>query len=310
MYVFIVILFFTGLPLEAQSRDDVDKLDAITAQTQQAQAKKKALETKRKAALKDIERLRTGLIAAAAQAQSYEKAVNIATDKLTTLSDEKARLSEQLRQDQDSIMDLLALLQRLERTPPPAIAVQPREAAKAAQAASLMASISLALEAKTQTLKEQLRELDRLESDIDNHRKRLSKSEEDLTKRRRSIDGQVKEKTILEASIREQSKEQDKVIAKLVGDAKDLESLIETFEARSRAAKPRETPAAGKMRGQNGDIPIPRLKPRADRPASLWSCRQIRSVLRTPEGNCEPPFKALFQLSTKPVLRTVRAHKA
>ncbi len=277
------------MPAYGQAAPDAAKLEQIKQQEKEAAARKAKLEAERKAASAEIERLRQNLIAAAAQAQSYEKASQSASKELNALTRRSAALQSDLTRDRKSMTQLLAMLQRLERNPPPAIAVQPKDAVKAAQAAGLMASVNRQLELRARAISGKLAEIEILQSDISKKRTTLSSNEKDLERRRQSIATQVETKKVLEASIRKRSAAEDKNIARLVDKAKDLEGLIAAFEARARAA-PRVKPGAGgSFRGQSGDVPWPRKKPRADRapepfvmPPETDRFADARGALRAP----------------------------
>ncbi|MEE9347458.1 MAG: peptidoglycan DD-metalloendopeptidase family protein [Robiginitomaculum sp.] len=269
MLRFALLLILLGLPnlAYAQSAADNDKLSEVTKAQEQAEAEKARLDAQRRKAEVEIKRLRAGLIDAAAQAQSYEKASSAASRKLTDLTGKSRDLTRSITADRESMADLLSALQRLERTPPPPIAVMPKDASKAAQAAMLLTAVTQALAERSAMLAAKLETLEQLEGKITGEKSKLEESERDLDVRRASISKSVKEKTALEASIAKRSKAQDRRIATLAGEAEDLRALISAFEARSRSADPRVKPAArGSLRGQSGAVPYPRTKPRADRP--------------------------------------------
>ena len=284
-----LILSVLCVPAYAQDAPDPAQLEEIKAQEKAAAARKAKLEQERKAAQADIERLRQNLITTAAQAQSYEKAARSAGEELSQLTRKSEALRAELTQDRRAMTELLAILQRLERNPPPAIAVQPKDAVKAAQAAGLMASVNRQLELRAQTISGKLAEIEVLQSKISKKRTVLASNKKDLARRQENINSQVSEKTKLEAGIREQSAQQDKIIKGLVAQAKDLEGLIEAFEARARAAPRIKPGTAGGLRGQDGAVPYPRKKPIADRnpepfimPPQTDRFADARGALRAP----------------------------
>lgn len=311
-----LILILSSMPLSAMAQNppDSSKLEALSAEQKAAEAKKAKLEAERKAAKAEIERLRRGLIDAAAQAQSYEKAARSATRKMDDLSKQKADLMKALIRDREEMGNWLGLLQRLERTPPPSIAVQPKDALKAAQAASLMATVTKELGARADSVESQLSEIQLVETKITKEHAQLTQAERDLAARRKTIDGQVEEKTKLEASIREQSEAQDKIIKRLVSEANDLKSLVETFEARARASKRRRSADSTTLRGQDGGIPTPRRKPRADRPAAPFIMppetnrfADARGQLRAPvQGRITTKYRARMADGTRAQGLTVK----
>lgn len=266
--LFLILILGLSPVASPQNAPDPAALSKVTDEKKRAEAEKANLDKQRASTEAELKRLREGLIDAAAKAQSYERASRDVSNRLQALNREVSQISEKISESRDSMAGLLTVLQRLERNPPPAIAVIPQDAVRAAQAARLMSSITNRLAIQSDTLTTDLKKLEALQIEISSEQRKLVDSEKDLSIRREQISNSVKQKRKLEASIAKRSAEQETRIAKLTNEAKDLKALIAAFEKRARTAAPRVKPPkpGSALRGQNGSIPTPILKPRADRP--------------------------------------------
>lgn len=268
----LLILLLTARPLAAQTGlPNPADLDRIAQETAQAEARKTELLTQRNNTAKDIERLRADLIKAAAEAESYEQAARDIAARLRELNTEQALLNRDIYADRQALSDLLAALQRIERNPPPALAVNPQDAKEAVQAARLLTSLSTSLKTRADELSQRLENLSFVHKAITKEQAAMAQSEADIAVRRAAIKTVVGEKTALERKISQQTAEEETRIARLASQADDLRDLIAKFEAIARSAQPRIKPdipapsSASVSIGPSG-IPAPRIKPRADRP--------------------------------------------
>lgn len=302
-HIFVILAVSLAPICAAQTAPDPADLSKVTAEKAKAEAEKAKLDKERAAAEAEIKRLRAGLIDAAAEAQSYERAARTVAQKLTDLEREASKIEAAMKSDRAAMADLLAVLQRLERNPPPAIAVMPEDAAKAARAAKLMSTVTHNLSERSEALRIKLQTLNALQAEISNKKRVLTENEREISKRRAAISKDVGVKTALEARIRKRSAEQEARIAKLTADAKSLQDLITKFEQRARSAAPRVKPLKpgnNRLRGQEGKVPVPRLKPRADRPPEPYipppdtaRFADARGAIRAPvQGRITRKYKA------------------
>ena len=289
----IILTFFLtscAWPLWAQDAPAPDpaQLERIAKEQAEAKARRDKLARDRAQTLSDIERLRKDLVTAAAEAESYESASREIETRLTTFSREEETLNAEIYKDRAALADLLAALQRIERNPPPALAIRSEDAKDAAQAARLLTVLSEDLEQRASALALRLENLSSVRLSIAQEQEKLSISERDVASRRAAIQSVVSEKQKLEQSIAEQTASEDARIARLAAEAKSLRDLITKFEAIAQEAQPRIKPPSGAISGQSG-TPVPRLKPRKDRPPTPFSqppqtgrFADARGRLRTP----------------------------
>lgn len=265
LIIFALITSLAAPALAQDSAPDPAQLERIAQEQAKAKARRDKLAADRAATLSEIDRLRGDLVTAAAEAESYEMASRDIAARLSEFSSEADELSADIFKDRAALSDLLAALQRIERNPPPALAIRPEDAKDAAQAARLLTVLSEDLQQRAAALSARLSNLSLVRDAIAQEQARLTASEQDVSKRRAAIQSVVAQKQELEQSISEKKASEDARIARLAAEAQDLRDLIARFEAIAQEAEPRLKPGAGAISGQSG-IPVPRVKPRKDRP--------------------------------------------
>lgn len=268
----ICVVFSSVAPLACaqDAAPDPQGLERLSAQQQKAEAERNHLDAKRAQTLREIDRLQNDLVNAAAEAASYEGAARNMSERLKALETEETSLNNTIFENRENLTQLIAALQRIERNPPPALAINPQNAKDAAQSARLLTAISAQLKVRADTLADQLTTLGALKSDIIAQKAELDASLVALSKRRNTLKDTVNEKQELEASISQQSEERAQRIAKLAADAVSLRELITKFEQRARAVQPRVKPNTNTPapQGEISDtgVPVPTLKPRSGLP--------------------------------------------
>ena len=187
----------------------------------------------------DRARLSAALIETTAKVQDNERQMNAATQRLATLTDTESAMRKSLENRRGVIADVLAVLQRMGRNPPPAILVKPQDMAQAIRAAILLGAVVPELRAETLALADDLDQLAKL-------RKSIAAEREDLAKR---AQGLVEDRTRLAALIdaRQQSladaekaldAERDRAadLARQAATLKDLIAGLETQNAAKAAS--------------------------------------------------------------------------
>ncbi|MFZ2469948.1 MAG: hypothetical protein WAW54_16295, partial [Parvibaculum sedimenti] len=104
---------------------DPSTLENLKHELDTSVERKKALEAQSEDARKEIAEIRSRLIETAANVQAREKDVSASEDRLTALKAAEAALLLRLEHRRSEMADLLAALTRLDRHPPPALAVRP-----------------------------------------------------------------------------------------------------------------------------------------------------------------------------------------
>ena len=168
-------------PVMGQSSDDID---ALTKKEQAAREKSKVLESERNKVRQDVSALKKILAKAARQAQTIETDLTSLELETASLAARAEELSAQIQDDRAQSMELIAALQRLEATPPPTLALTPRNAKRAADAGLLIATLSEQLKARAEALTLNLQALDVTQA-------QLNLKKNDLSERRTQLKSEL-----------------------------------------------------------------------------------------------------------------------
>jgi murein hydrolase activator len=208
----------------------------------------------------DRARLNAALIDTTAKVQDAERQVAAANQRLESLNANADALSRSLDNRRAVVADVLAVLQRMGRDPPPAILVRPQDMADAIRAATLLSSMVEALKSETDALRADLAQLAEL-------RVSIAKQRDDLAQRSAAL---ATEKMRLAALIeaRQQSlSEAEQALAaqrdrsaQLAEQATSLKDLIAKMESAGSTDRANAADIAAKAAALRNADPA-RLKP-------------------------------------------------
>jgi len=122
----------------------------------------------------DRARLNAALIDTTAKVQDAERQIAAANQRLDGLNANADALTRSLDNRRAVVADVLAVLQRMGRDPPPAILVRPQDMAEAIRAATLLGSMVEALKSETDALRADLAQLADLRASIAKQRDDLA----------------------------------------------------------------------------------------------------------------------------------------
>jgi len=148
------------------------------------------------------------------------------------------------------IAEVLAVLQRMGRRPPPALLVRPEDALQSVRTAMLLGALLPEMRAQAQALVDELGELVRIRKDIATERNRLSRDLAALSSERERLNLLIEQRQTKQAAAEKSLTEQRQQTATLARQANDLKELISKLEqdldAATRAA--RAAPAPGEAK--------------------------------------------------------------
>ena len=225
-------------PVLGQTPTDVE---VLTQKEQAAREKAKALESERQKVRKDVSELKKNLAKTARQTQSIESeltALELETASLTTRAE---TLTTQINADRAQYTELLAALQRLEATPPPTLALTPRNAKRAADAGLLMATLSEQLKKRAEALSLNLTSLDVTQTQLSLKKTELSKSRAKLESELARDTG-LADKSKLETKLADEKKTAAAEADRLAAESKTLLDLIAKLENEAAKVIPRPKP--------------------------------------------------------------------
>ncbi|HYA73396.1 MAG TPA: peptidoglycan DD-metalloendopeptidase family protein [Roseiarcus sp.] len=212
----------------------------------------------------DRARLNAALIDTTAKVQEAERQVAAANERLATLNASADALNRSLENRRGVIADVLAVLQRMGRDPPPAILVRPQDMAEAIRAATVLGSTVGELKSETEALRQDLEQLAALRGSIAKERDELAQRSSNLaldkTRLTALIDARQQSLSAAEQALAAQ-RERD---ARLAEQASNLKDLIARMESEIGAAKSADqaiaADIAAKAAAARGADPA-RLKP-------------------------------------------------
>jgi len=212
----------------------------------------------------DRARLNAALIDTTAKVQDAERQIAAANERLAALNASADALNRSLENRRGVIADVLAVLQRMGRDPPPAILVRPQDMAEAIRAATVLGSTVGELKSETEALRQDLEQLAALRGSIAKERDELAQRSSNLaldkTRLTALIDARQQSLSAAEQALAAQ-RERD---ARLAEQASNLKDLIARMESEIGAAKSADqaiaADVAAKAAAARGADPA-RLKP-------------------------------------------------
>lgn len=185
----------------------------------------------------DRARLNAALIDTTAKVQDAERQMDAGRTRLTTLVGSENALRKSLDSRRALIADVLAVLQRMGRSPPPAILVRPQDMTQAIRAAMLLGSVIPDLKSETVALAQDLDELAQLRKSIASENESLGQRAQTLAKDKERLTALVaaRQQSLTDA---EQSlgSQRDRA-AELARQASNLKELIARMETEVAPAK-------------------------------------------------------------------------
>ncbi len=247
-------LFFAGGSVRADPDGSGSKTDEKAAQEIRLRGIEdtmRASDEQRRRIEADIEtfradraRLSAALIDTTAKVQDAERQIAAANERLANLNASVDAMNRSLENRRGVIADVLGVLQRMGRNPPPAILVRPRDMAEAIRAAMVLGSTVGELKSETEALRKDLDRLASLRASVAEQRDDLARRSANLaldkTRLTALIDARQQSLTTAEQALTAQ-RDRD---AQLATQASNLKDLIARMEGQIGAAKTANQAAA------------------------------------------------------------------
>lgn len=231
----LVAMLLHGYPALAQSpeglapalekqADPREKLEMLQRKLEADRARQQALDAQRAKLAAEMAKLQEELIEAAAQSQSLERKQAETERRLTDLSQKEGVAERAFGEKRDKLAGLLAVLQRMGREPPPALLVQPQNAAEAARSAMVLTSVLPGVREDARTLGKALAELRALRLATAKTKVELTNATSALAAQRTRIAGLLKDKDRLAAQTALDLKD---AVARVQDSARDVQDVAE-----------------------------------------------------------------------------------
>jgi len=226
----------------ASAQQTTEELQEIERQLKNRAEEEKRLRREAQEREKEVAALRHSLIETANSLQDAERKITSLEDSIASLSVEKAEADAALTAESANLSDVLAALQSLEMSKPPALLVSPEDANKAARAAMLLSDAAPAVEARAARLRAAIERLAALTEALTSERAAYEVTNVELSARR----------GVLADLMTQKEKERDvaaglaataqKETARLAVEATSLRDLIRRLERLAHSVTPRIKP--------------------------------------------------------------------
>jgi len=214
-------------PLKASVELDLRQLTESLKLTEEETIRLKSQVTAIKA---DRAELTRRLIDTADKIKAGEAQIEAAETRLEQLNDQEEIIRASLRLRRAALAEILAALQRLGRTPPPALVVRPQDALAAIRSAMLMGAVVPELRVTAQKLASDLTELMNLREQIGAEKERLAVSTRALAGERVRIEALIESKRSNLAATLAEFEEARRQADKLAGETQSLQVLISRMD--------------------------------------------------------------------------------
>ncbi len=224
-----------GSPADRKQAREAE-LDAIRRSIEVSERRQQELHDEIAGLDKDSAALNADLIATAQRFRSTEEEVSRIEARLDDLHGQAEAVRKSLHERRGVMADVLMALQRIGRTPPPAILSRPEDALAAIRGSILAGAVLPDLRAAAEKLATELSNLTHLTAQIETERDTLRARYASLSDEQARINllmnAKKEQRSQTEAAL---AAEKDKS-AELAGKAENLQSLIATLESQVAAA--------------------------------------------------------------------------
>lgn len=268
----------------ASAQQSADDLEEIERQLKDRAEEERRLRREAQEREKEVAALRHRLIETANSLQDAERKITALEESIASLSVEKAEAETALAAESENLSDVLAALQSLEMSKPPALLVSPEDANKAARAAMLLSDAAPAVEARAARLREAIERLAALGDALSSERAAYEATNIELTSRREVLADLMAQKERERDVAASLATAAQRETARLAVQAKSLRELIGRLERLAHSVTPRLKPPAPRERAPVAASPdLPAIKPVQPTPfAPATKFADARGALRAP----------------------------
>jgi murein hydrolase activator len=196
----LLLGLLSTFPIAVAAEDDLSreeaqkKLDETSQKLQSSRAQELGLSQDIAALAEARAKLNTELIEAGKQVQASEAKLSETEAKLNELTDQVTVIRNSITERKETIVQMLSAMQRIGRTPPPALVTRRDDALAVVRSAMLLAQVFPELKYQADDLSQELDGLVKLETRIREQRDTEKRETERLTAERGRIDKLLEEK--------------------------------------------------------------------------------------------------------------------
>ncbi|WP_417493845.1 murein hydrolase activator EnvC family protein [Maricaulis sp.] len=260
MYLLALTLVLTQAQPAGAPPADAATAEQLEQEAREAAARAEAAREQAEEVAAEIALMQRQLVELGQRVGNSEQAALAATGELARLGSEEADILARLAAERETLTDILAAIQRIETQTPPAILAAPDDAAQAARAATLMAQVAPELQARAQTLSEELARLRAIRSDIETQSTVLASAEDALSAQRLELQALIAERRALEARRRDEAVAFLEASSSAGERARSIRSLLSEL-TQMAAVMPSLNPRRIEL---PDSIPAPHMRPMRD----------------------------------------------
>jgi len=232
---------------EAPDAPSSEQLEDIRKRLEDRERDREMFEAAAEERERELEALRQRVIEAADSLQKGERRASEIEARLAQYRERAARLQTDLDAQMSTLSEVLAALQAMERSKPPAIIVSPDDAADAARAAILLSSAAPEIQERAARLRETLDEIERVAQEMAAEQTALSKAEGELRARRSLLQELLEQKREEFELANRRAAEAQREASQLAAQASSLQGVVQRLERLAEAVAPRLKPPAPEL---------------------------------------------------------------
>ncbi len=268
----------------AAAQGDPDELAEVERRLKDRAEEEKRLRREAEAREQEVAALRHRMIETANSIQDSERRITELEESIAELEVEKDAAQTALNTESRNLSDVLAALQSLELSRPPALLVSPDDANKAARAAMLLSDAAPEVEARAQRLRDAIARLTDLTDRLDSERTAFAATNRELSARRDVLAELMAEKEKERDVAASLARAAQRETARLAVKATSLRDILRRLERLAHTVTPRIKPPPPQEAAPVIAAPSPpTIKEAAPTPfAGLRSFDEARGILRAP----------------------------
>lgn len=259
----------------ATDKTDKKALDETLLALHSSEAKRRDLQEESQKLERELTGLQKETVTLAATLRDKEKDLSALEETLRTMEKDYTARQREFSESEHRLSSVLQGMVRISRTPEGAVIALPGEYEKTLKTAKMLGITSNALQQKSQQLKEQIAEMDRLKSELETTRTTLTREKKTAEEAQNTLHTRLAERKKLQEKIFFEQRSESQRIADLSAKSKNLRELMASLE-QSRPTYNRKKPI------ENNEFEVASLPDVTDAPPSLRSFSAAKGRVKAP----------------------------
>ncbi len=281
--ILLALVISLNMAGPALAQVNTDDLKEVERQLKERAQEEKRLRNEAQARKKEVEALRHRLIETANSLQEAERKIAGLEQSIAELEAEKSEAETALRNESENLSEVLAALQSLELSRPPALLVTPEDANEAARAAMLLSNAAPEVEARAARLREAVQKLSDLADALEKDRASYAATNRELESRRDVLAELMAQKEAERDVAEALAASAQRETARIAAQASTLREMIERLSRLAHSITPRLKPPPPRAAPVPETPAAPSIKLEAPQPfVGAMAFDKARGALRPP----------------------------